>query len=149
MKSLFDPAAKSEIFSRIEKLRHDTKPVWGKMNSGQMLAHNTAALEYACGDWTGKQIFIGKIIGSFMKKSFYNDKPYSKNSPTSPRFIISNQREFESEKVKLLAIVTRYHDGGPDKSTKSPHMFFGNMPPEHWGMGMYKHLDHHLTQFGV
>lgn len=148
MKSLFDPSGYCDVLQRIEHLRSYTKPVWGIMNSAQMLAHNTAAMEYACGDWHVKQIFLVKILGPFMKSSFYNEKPVPKHSPTSSKFIMSSEKEFELEKQRLLTIVKRFHEGGPAAATKSPHMFFGHMTPQQWGTGMYKHLDHHFMQFG-
>lgn len=150
MKSLFDPAAASEIVSRIHSLRPETKALWGKMNSAQMFAHNVKTLEYACGVWGMKQVFIGKLIGGFMKKSFYNDKPYGQGEPTAPQFVMINQQcDFEKEKNALLELVQRFHSGGPANATKHPHGFFGHFGPEQWGMGVYKHLDHHLKQFGV
>ncbi len=149
MKSLFESSTKEEVFQRIDKLNTTSTPVWGKMNSSQMFAHCTAATQYACGDYPGKQIFIGKIIGTFLKPVFYNEKPFGKNSPTAPHFTITDQRDFEKEKKLLKETVARFSDGGPSKVTRSPHMFFGKLTPEQWGIGMYKHMDHHLRQFGV
>lgn len=149
MKSLLEPNAYAEILTRLEKLRPDITPIWGKMNSAQMMAHNSAALEYACGDWQGKQVFIGKVLAPFMKSNFYNDKPLPKNSPTAPRFIVADLRDFEKEKSRLIALIKRFHSGGAEKVTTSPNMFYGPLTPEQWGMGVYKHLDHHLSQFGI
>ena len=39
--------------------------------------------------------------------------------------------------------------GGPGVCTNHPHSFFGRLVPEEWAVLMYKHLDHHLRQFGV
>jgi hypothetical protein len=30
-----------------------------------------------------------------------------------------------------------------------PHPFFGPLKAEQWAILMYKHVDHHLRQFGV
>jgi len=38
---------------------------------------------------------------------------------------------------------------GPAGCTKHPHSFFGKLTPEEWAILSYKHLDHHLRQFGV
>lgn len=149
MKSLLEPNAYAEILTRLEKLRPDITPIWGKMNSAQMLAHNSAALEYACGDWHGKQVFIGKLLAPFMKSNFYNDKPLPKNTPTAPQFIAADLRDFEKEKARLVALIKRFHSGGPEKVTTSPNMFYGKLTAEQWAIGMYKHLDHHFTQFGI
>ncbi len=33
--------------------------------------------------------------------------------------------------------------------SKDPHPFFGNLNSEEWDTLNWKHLDHHLRQFGV
>src|ERR1044072_5609289 len=110
MKSLFDPATISHIEERLEKLRPDTKPLWGKMNSAQMMAHNVAVMQYACGDVPPqKQMFIGKIFMLFMRSQFTNDKPHSRNAPTSPDFLMATEKDFAAEKARLLEIVRRFH----------------------------------------
>ncbi|MFD1127776.1 DUF1569 domain-containing protein [Paenibacillus provencensis] len=30
----------------------------------------------------------------------------------------------------------------------NPHPFFGKLTSEEWSIGLYKHLDHHLKEFG-
>lgn len=150
MKSLFDPATITHIEERIGKLRADTKPLWGKMNSAQMMAHNVAVMEYATGDSPPqKQMFIGKVFMLFMKSQFTNDKPHSRNAPTSPDFVMATEKDFEKEKARLLEIVRRFHSGGPEKVTKAPSVFWGKRSPEEWAVGMYKHMDHHFQQFGI
>lgn len=45
MENLFDPAVSQKQIRRIQTLRPDTRPQWGKMNVGQMLAHCSVAYE--------------------------------------------------------------------------------------------------------
>ena len=150
MKSLFEPATITHIEERLNNLGRDTKPLWGKMNSAQMMAHNVAIMEYACGDAPpAKQMFIAKVFMLFMKSKFWDDTPYGKNAPTSPDFLMATEKDFEKEKQRLLEIVWRFHAGGPEKVTPHPSAFWGKRPPEQWGMGMYKHMDHHFQQFGI
>lgn len=149
MKTLFDPAVTSEITGRIEKLSPSSQALWGKMNVAQMLVHCTIAAEFACGDHAAKQMFIGKIFGQPFKAAFFNEKPFKRGLPTSPKFIVTNQPDFEKEKRRLLAIVERFSSNGPAGVTKYPHQWYGMLTPEQWSSGMYKHLDHHLRQFGA
>lgn len=150
MKSFFDPAAKNEMLSRLDKLTPETKPLWGKMNSAQMMAHNVAIMEYAANIAPAKkQMFIGKIFMLFLKNQFTNDKPHGKNAPTSPDFLMATEKDFAKEKQRLTDIINKFHDGGPDKVTRNPSVFWGYRSPEEWAMGMYKHMDHHFQQFGI
>ena len=43
----------------------------------------------------------------------------------------------------------RFVNGGPRVCTTHPHPFFGRLTPAEWAIQQYKHLDHHLRQFGA
>jgi len=149
MKNLFNQTDTTEILNRINKLNATSQRLWGKMEVGQMLAHCSKALEMASGQSFPPRLFIGRILGPLFKSKYLNDKPLDKNSPTDKSFIISDNRDFEKEKVTLKNLVQQFAEGGAEKCTTHPHSFFGKLTPEQWGIGMYKHLDHHLRQFGV
>lgn len=150
MKSLFDKTSRSEIISRINKLTADTKPQWGKMNAAQMLAHNLAAMKTATGELKIKRAFIGKLLGGYARKKFIiKGDPFGKSSPTDKNLIITDERNFDEEKQKLLAIIEKFGNAGASGVTSEPHTFFGELTPELWDKLMAKHIEHHLVQFGV
>ena len=78
-----------------------------------------------------------------------SEKPLSKNSPTDPTFVVSDTRDFEKEKARLLAVMQRFHAAGQQAADGRVHSFFGRLTGGEWGVIMWKHLDHHLRQFGV
>jgi hypothetical protein len=149
MNNLFNPTDFSQILVRIENLKPDSQREWGKMNVAQMLAHCNIAMETATGDKVLKRIFAGRIIGSLIKKKVLDEKPFRKNSPTDKSFIFPDTMQFEEEKIKLIGSIKKFHEGGPEKCTKHPHPFFGYYSPAQWSILQWKHLDHHLRQFGV
>ncbi len=149
MKSLFQKEFLTEITSRIEKLTPDTQHVWGSMNVNQMLAHCSVGMQTANGEKYLKSSPFLKLIGRMFKSQTTNDKPFRHGSPTHPGFIIGNTETFESEKQKLISLINKFHDDGPSKVTADSHAFFGKLSPTQWSSLMYKHLDHHLRQFGV
>lgn len=146
MKSLFDAAVKKEITDRFNKLAPDTQPVWGKMSVAQMLAHCQRPLLVSFGELNLKRSFLGLLLGSMVKKSLMKDKPMGKNLPTHPKFIVKNDRYFEHERDTLLELVNRFT---ADALTTEPHPLFGKMTEQEWDTLQWKHLDHHLRQFGV
>lgn len=149
MKSLYEKTNLQEINSRIEKLKSDMIPVWGKMNAAQMMEHCARALDFSTGKIKPPRLFIGYILGPIFKKQYYNDEPTRKNSPTAPNFIVANQQDFEKAKSRLLNLLKEFSEGGEAKCTTHPSAFFGKLTPAQHGMGQYKHIDHHLQQFGV
>ncbi|HEX2683809.1 MAG TPA: DUF1569 domain-containing protein [Ferruginibacter sp.] len=150
MHSLFNQTDVSVILKRIESLDANTQRKWGKMSVAQMLAHTNISLETAMGMNTVKPVFfIGRMIGSMLKPVALSEKPFGKNSPTAKNYIFNTDLNLEEERSKLKTSVQNFFDGGPSKVTKQPHPFFGNFTPEQWAVFQWKHLDHHLRQFGV
>jgi hypothetical protein len=148
MKSLFVPEVRREILQRLESLQPGGTRQWGKMEPAQALAHCTTALEMATGDCPRKQVLIGKLLGPFLKSMLLGERPFGKNGPTDPAFIVSDARDFAKEKARLLATVARFCDQGPGAFDGNVHSFLGPLTGPEWGVMMYKHLDHHLRQFG-
>lgn len=149
MKNLYEPATAAEVKARIANLTSDTRAQWGKMNAAQAAAHCAAALEMATGDSHPPRMFIGRIFGSMVRKKIVSDdRPMLKNSPTSPNLRVPDQRDMERERARLLSVLEKF-SRGPSACTSHPHTFFGPMKPDEWAILMYKHLDHHLRQFGL
>ena len=135
--------------TRVDKLQPAAQRQWGKMDVAQMMAHCSAALEMASGTINPPRMFIGRLIGSFVKPIYTNAKPFSRNNPTDKTLVISDPRDFQREREKLKVCLQHFYEGGEAKCTRHPHPFFGELTPAEWSRGMYKHLDHHLRQFGA
>ena len=149
MHTLYSNDVTENIIRRIEQLTPESQAQWGKMNVNQMLAHCSSTMEVVRDQKQLKRLFMGYVLGGFFKKSFYNEKEFTRNSPTHPSFVHTDTAAFEEEKAKLIGHLRAFQSGGPEKCTRSGHAFFGKLTPEQWGIGMYKHSDHHLRQFGV
>ncbi|MFS0881829.1 DUF1569 domain-containing protein [Metabacillus niabensis] len=149
MNSIFASKHKDEILNRIDSLSANSQPIWGKMDVAQMLSHCSSFQDIAMGYSFPKRGWLGIVVGGFAKPIFYNDKPAPKNMSTIPAILIADKREFEIEREKLKQKIITLQKNGPEKCTSHPHPFFGKLTPEQWGKGIYKHLDHHLRQFGV
>jgi len=149
MKDLFDSVAASGIQDRLSKLQPDSKPLWGKMNVSQMLAHCTVPLQVALSEVQLKQSLFGKIFGRIAKKRMVSENEFKRHLPTAPQFIVRDERNFMSEKQKLQSLIQRFASSDPDSIAKVPHPFFGPMTKKEWGVLQWKHMDHHLRQFGV
>ncbi|HQQ75816.1 MAG TPA: DUF1569 domain-containing protein [Thermoanaerobaculia bacterium] len=150
MKNFFEVSNRRGLLDRLDGLRPDAAHLWGKMDVAQMCAHCAIALEVAAGDVPKTQAFIGKVLAPFVKKKFlHGTEPLSKNSPTDPTFVVSDSRDFAREKARLVEIAKRFGEAGAAAADGRVHSFFGRLTGEEWGVLMYKHLDHHLRQFGA
>src|SRR5437764_15346059 len=108
MKSLFNQADRESIESRLLALRADSARGWGKMNAAQAVTHCARALETGTGDRPMKQAFIGKILMPFLRSSILGEKPFSRNSPTDPSFVVADERDLSVERQKLLGPLQRF-----------------------------------------
>jgi hypothetical protein len=150
MKNLFEAGMAKEIKERIAKLGLKSERQWGKMTAPQAMAHCSAVMEWAVGDRVEPRMFLGRILGPLVKSQVLKDeKPMGRNAPTVKSLVVSDERELGKECTRLSTLVERFCAGGPQGCTKNPHTFFGQMSPEEWATLMYKHVDHHLRQFGV
>ena len=150
MKNIFDQKVTQTLIDRINTLNSDTIPQWGKMTVDQMLAHCSVAYEMAYTDKHPKpNAFMRFLLKTFVKNGVVNEKPYPKNSRTAPAFIIVDRRDFETERNRLIAFVKKTYEYGPNYFDGKESLSFGPMTTQEWNNQFYKHLDHHLTQFGV
>ncbi len=147
IKNLFDAGVKQEIIDRINKLTPETKQLWGKMNVSQMLAHVQMPIRIAYGTHQPKGSFLLNIIGPLFKSKLWDEKPYKHSLPTDPTFVMTGlDKEFEKEKSVLLELVNKFTI---ENLTRERHPVFGKLTKENWSKATWKHLDHHLQQFGV
>ncbi|NQX46126.1 DUF1569 domain-containing protein [Paenibacillus tritici] len=149
MNNIFDLSHSKEILVRIDQLMQSAQPQWGQMNVAQMLAHCSSFHDIAMGKSHSPRSWLGMLVGKFAKPIFYNDKPLPRNMSTIQTIMIVDKREFEVEKEKLKQSILILQSDGPKNCANRTHPFFGVLTSEEWGKGIYKHLDHHLKQFGV
>jgi len=150
MKNLFESATVEEVKARLARLQPDSQRQWGKMNAAQAMEHCSRGIESALGDFRPPRMMIGRILGGLIKsKALGNEEPMRKNSPTLPELIVLDDRDLGGERDRLCGLIDRFVAAGPAGCTNHPHAFFGKLTPDEWAELMYKHLDHHLRQFGV
>ena len=147
IKNLFDSSVKQGIIDRIHKLTAQTQRQWGKMDVAQMLAHVQEPIQVALGKRELKGHWLLKLIGPLFKSKLYYSQPYKQGLPTDRSYIMTGTiKEFEKEKQQLLELINNFHE---PNVIDARHPVFGKFTKEQWGLATWKHLDHHLRQFGV
>lgn len=149
MDTLFDPAAYQRMLGRLESLTPSAPRQWGKMTVAQMLEHTARALEMAAGKKPAQQALIGKLIAWAFRGDFVGPKPFGKDSPTGPNFIVQGEPEFGAARERLKGLMGEFHALGERGCEGHIHSFFGRMTGMEWGVTQHKHLDHHFRQFGA
>ena len=128
----------------------DTQPQWGKMTVAQMLAHCNVTYEMAYENIHPRpNVFMRFILRYFIKNTVTGETPYKHNSRTAPAFLITDTRDFEKEKGRLTSYINKTQQLGEEYFDNKVSLSFGALSKIEWNNMFYKHLDHHLTQFGV
>jgi hypothetical protein len=151
MKNLFDATVANQVKTRLRQLQPQSERRWGKMTAAQMVAHCSASMQWAVGEVApDKGAFPARLMGRLVKPMvFRNEDPLRKNLPTARGLSVADERDLSQERDRLSGLIDKFAVGGAARCTTNPHSFFGRMTPEEWAILMYKHLDHHLRQFGV
>jgi hypothetical protein len=150
MKNSFNKQHTNEFISRINLLTPTTQPKWGKMSVVQMLAHCNVSYEMIFDNKLPKANAVKKFILKLLVKNLVvSEKPYKKGSPTAPQFLIKDTRNFEVEKNRLIAFIHQVQELGENYFDGKESHSFGKLNKQEWKNMLSKHLDHHLTQFGV
>jgi hypothetical protein len=150
IQNIFSTPVAEQFIVRINQLSPNTPAQWGKMDVSQMMAHCNVSYEMAFDENFKKSSpFLRFILKNLVKKGLVNESPLKKNSSTASEMLIKTSKNFEKEKSQLLLNVKKFVDKGQDYFHLKDHPGFGKMTKEEWNNFYYKHLDHHLTQFGV
>lgn len=151
MKNIFEEQEVLNIINRINQLTDELKPSWGKMSVDQMLAHCNVTYELIFEPTKHKKpnAFKRVMLKAFVKGFVVTEKPYKKSSPTAAEFIITDQKNFEFEKERLIKYIKEAQRMGRSEFEGRPSFAFGKLTAQEWNNLFYKHLNHHLEQFGV
>ncbi|MCC7332925.1 MAG: DUF1569 domain-containing protein [Flavobacteriales bacterium] len=150
MKNVFNHIDSIEIINRINQLTSNSKARWGKMSVAQMLAHCNVTYEMIYENKHPQpNPFKRFILRLLVKRIVVSEKPYTQNGKTAPQFIIKDDKNFEAEKNRLIEFIIKTQQLGENHFNKKESLSFGILTSNEWNNMLYKHLDHHLNQFGV
>ncbi|MGL6128047.1 DUF1569 domain-containing protein [Chryseobacterium artocarpi] len=151
MENVFDAKDAQNYIDRINKLVEDTHGLWGKMTVDQMLAHCCVTYEMIYEPEKHKKPgAIAKfILKTFVKPKVVGEKSYPRDSPTAPQFLVTGRKNFDEEKVRLIGFIQKTQQLGADAFDGKESFSFGKLNAQEWNNMCAKHLNHHLSQFGV
>lgn len=151
MKNLFNQQDKDELIKRLSCLSPNHLPKWGKMNAHQAIVHMTDPLRCAIGD---RPVPLNPSIFAKwpVNKLFSQYLPWPKGAPTAPEFIQgvkgSQCIEFERDKQELILVIHRFSQH--QNSIPFPiQPTFGKLNNNEWARLMWRHINHHIYQFGL
>ena len=146
-KTLWNARARDQLLERLDRLTPDAKARWGTMSPLQMLAHLADWMSMASGEiaTSGRPALLSVPL---LKHLAIYWLPFPRGVPTSPELIRRAPSEWAAERSLVRERVGSF-DKLYSKTDWPEHPVFGKMTPTAWGVFAYRHMDHHLRQFGV
>ena len=148
-KNLFDSETAQQIIDRVQKLQPTSKARWGSMNATEMLLHANMCNEeifsgaQPAGKTTYKQYLL-RILALYIAPKFKKNIKGDGLKETTGKIDAASFKMQQQQFMQLIRRFPQHKD--PVKLT---HIAFGNISTNEWGIAAYKHMDHHLRQFGV
>ncbi len=147
---IFSRPVADKVIERINNLTPATQPKWGKMSVAQMLAHCCVTYEMVYEQkHPAPNAFMKLILKTLVKNVVVSETPYKHNSRTAPAFLITTEKEFNTEKERLKGYISKTQQLGEKEFHNKASLSLGTLTGTEWNNMFYKHLDHHLSQFGV
>lgn len=151
MENIFDAGIAQNYIERINHLTKDSKPRWGSMSVDQMLAHCNVTYELVYEPEKHKKVggLAKFLLKTFVKSKVVNEIPYKQNIPTGPQFKVVGNKDFELEKKRLIGFIQKTQQLGSPAFEGKESSSFGKLTAQEWNNMFAKHINHHLSQFGV
>jgi hypothetical protein len=144
--SLLDEVVYENCLERIDSLTPESPPRWGSMSVAQMLAHCAEVQEVMNGKPLEGTPWLLRLAGPLIKRAVLSRRPYRRGARTHPQYLQTSKKRFEPEKGRLLEALAAFRAAGAQGAR---HPLFGPLSAEEAGWGAFKHVDHHLRQFGA
>ena len=149
--SIFNEPHHAGIVSRLRTLSPDSQRRWGRMTPHQAVCHLSDSFKAVLGDrpLKAREPDLGRRIMRFM--AFTLPMQWPRGVPTSPAVDAEKEGtppgDFAGDVAELERLLERFV--ATDGRTVAPHYVWGAMSRGEWGRYAYRHMDHHLSQFGV
>jgi DinB superfamily len=153
MPTIADPRTLADLVARLERLPADAPRRWGTMTAGEMLCHLGDAHESVLGVRVAPGPAPSGVSRPMLKwYALRSPMPWPKGVTTrpgvNPKLEGTRPGEFERDRARAIASLRALATATP-ATLGRPHFAFGPMSASDWHRWAYKHVIHHLRQFGA
>jgi hypothetical protein len=144
----------NELGDLLEKLTPADKPLWGNLTPQHMVEHLTWAIEGAMEHWTTSVVTptdklpqFRRFLTSNMSMRHHFQHPAMPQEGGLPKLNTPSLEAAVEEFWRRWGDFSAYFAANPGKVTN--HVVFGPLNEEEWRLIHFKHVVHHLSQFGI
>lgn len=153
VKSLGNPIDRADVLYRLHHVRADTPRQWGRMTAPQMICHLTDAFRGIMGErpatspppviprWRQRLLKLVALQLPFAWPRGVKTRPDVDQEKGGTR-----PGDFATDVAELTRICERF---ATSDKVPAAHYLFGPLTLDQWRRWGYRHMDHHLRQFGL
>ena len=153
MNTIAHPEPRAQLLRRLEGLTPTTQRRWGTLSAAEMLCH----LGDTCESVLGLRVAPGPPSSGKPRPVLkwlilYSPLPWPKGARTRPG--VDPHRdgtkpgEFGRDRARVISGLEQLATAPADRLAAN-HFMVGPMTRDDWHRWAYKHVDHHLRQFGL
>jgi hypothetical protein len=149
MSTLADPKVRSNCCERVGLVDRSAAPRWGRMNAHQMICHLNDSFRVATGDKYASPAtnLLQRTLVKWI--ALHTPVKWPQGVPTRPELLAGQggtpPTDWERDCTDLRSLIVSFGD----RTEFAAHPIFGEMSRADWMIWGYRHVDHHLRQFGV
>ena len=148
MRTVFNLDDRLTLAKRIDTLSAHAPAQWGRMDCPQMLAHLSESVRMALGELEIATKGPRALRLAPIRHAIIHWLPFPKGAPTAPELLTRRATNWQAEGADLKHLLERL--AALEGAREWPeHPAFGHMTSRDWGTLAYRHVDHHLRQFGA
>ena len=145
MPTIHDSTDRAELLARLRRLTPVTQPAWGTLTAPRMLCHLADQMRVALGDLSAadRSTLLTRTLMRWMIIHTGIQAPPGKVQ-TLPEMLTTAPGDWAADLAQCESLVER----AATATVFAPHPAFGALSRSEWGVLTWKHVDHHLRQFG-
>ncbi|MBI2406779.1 MAG: DUF1569 domain-containing protein [Gemmatimonadetes bacterium] len=146
-KSIYDPAVRASLLARIDRLGASDSARWGQFTAPKMVTHLIESLRMAANEIAvpPRSTFLSNRLVRYLVIYVL---PFPRGAPTARQLLARAPDTWASDVSALKTTLERTAAIDPNVAWPA-HPAFGDINGSDWGVLIYRHMDHHLRQFGA
>ena len=148
MGSILNQSERTALLNRMHSLTASSTRRWGQMSVVGMLQHLSLSARMALGELPVASVNKRPFQMFPLKHLLLYVVPFPKGAPTAGELRPDGAVSFDEERAIIVNLLEQIGTG-PQDGAGPAHPLFGPLSRREWGVVTYKHVDHHLKQFGA
>ena len=153
MRTVADPAVRTDLVTRLSRLTPGTPRRWGTLTAHEMLCHLGDATAMVLRD-RPRVVPVDTRPRPLRKGlGLWSPLRWPHGLRTSPHYnphtLGSRPSDFDRDRARVVDGLERLAAASADAPLEPAHGFFGAMSLRDWQRWAWKHTEHHLRQFGA